>query len=241
MMMIFILGNLKIWYFLNSNIFKPNRLNLIKKIPIESIACGNKFCLILSGQGIVYSFGKNKFGELGTGDKVGRENPEPIYYLIDIGEKITQISCGFKHSVAKGSLGKVYSWGLNATGQLGHGNFLDSIIPKIINFEVNKQFKTKTFQISCSYRGTLFLTENREVLVCGTFNDYFKESLPVKFNLSKKHPEILDKSSYSAVKIVCSWNQSFSIFYSIIADISCIYKKNKDIKKNKYNAQLSCA
>jgi alpha-tubulin suppressor-like RCC1 family protein len=32
--------------------------------------------------------------------------------LVEGGEKIVQVSCGYKHTVIKASSGKVYSWGL---------------------------------------------------------------------------------------------------------------------------------
>ena len=95
-----------------NNKFRPVKI-IMKKISIMSVACGGNFSLILSQQGVVFSFGKsNKFGQLGSGNKTARSTPEPINYLIEIGEKISQIACGFKHSVAKGTSGKVYSWGL---------------------------------------------------------------------------------------------------------------------------------
>jgi alpha-tubulin suppressor-like RCC1 family protein len=92
--------------------YKPLRLYLDKKIIIQSVSCGKNFAIILSKQGILYSFGKsNKTGELGLGDNNPRITPEPIEILSFNGEKITQVTCGFKHVVARSSIGKVFTWG----------------------------------------------------------------------------------------------------------------------------------
>lgn len=102
-----------IWpLFYNKNIFRPTLLYLNKKIIISAISCGNNFVIILSKQGIVYSLGNcNKYGELGHGDNNPRNSVTPIQFLKDNGDKIVQISCGYKHVIAKNTLNKVYTWG----------------------------------------------------------------------------------------------------------------------------------
>jgi alpha-tubulin suppressor-like RCC1 family protein len=93
--------------------YKPLKFYLNKKITISEVSCGQGFSILLSHQGIVYSFGRsNKFGELGTGDNLPRHNPEQISFLIEEGEKVDQIICGYKHTIVKGTNGKVYGWGL---------------------------------------------------------------------------------------------------------------------------------
>lgn len=102
-----------IWPFENfKQQYKPLRIYLDKKITVRTISCGKNFALLLSQQGILFSFGKhNKCGELGTGDFKPRLTPETIYALADNGERIEQISCGYKHSIALSASGRVFSWG----------------------------------------------------------------------------------------------------------------------------------
>jgi alpha-tubulin suppressor-like RCC1 family protein len=106
-------NELYIWPFENyKKNYIPMRMYLDHKITIQTISCGKNFAVILSKQGVLYSFGKsNKYGELGLGDNKQRLSPETIYSLADSGEKIVQVSCGFKHTIAKGSTGKVFTWG----------------------------------------------------------------------------------------------------------------------------------
>lgn len=42
---------------------------------------------------------------------------------MDLPEKVSQISCGMGHIIIKTILKKVYTWGNNEHGQLGHGDF----------------------------------------------------------------------------------------------------------------------
>ncbi len=112
----FAITNLNEMYFWDyskySNIQRPIKIYFDKKISIHSVSCGKNFCIILTKQGILYSFGKsNKFGELGSGDYNYRQTPEPIYALLEAGEKIVQVECGYKHVIARDSIGKVFSWG----------------------------------------------------------------------------------------------------------------------------------
>ncbi|MCH98438.1 ultraviolet-B receptor UVR8-like, partial [Trifolium medium] len=48
-------------------------------------------------------------------------------------QKVVQISCGWRHTIAVTDRANVYSWGRGANGQLGHGDNLDRNVPKIID------------------------------------------------------------------------------------------------------------
>lgn len=102
------------WNFKGEIQYSPKKLPLkMTNEKVLSIACGNNFVLILNSSGIVYSMGKtNKFGQLGHGNYNPRLYPSRIDYFITNSERITQISCGFKHCIAKSSTGKSYTWGL---------------------------------------------------------------------------------------------------------------------------------
>lgn len=113
----FILTNTNELYFWNFGrnakiVYKPLKLFLDQKIIVNSISCGKNFCILLTKQGTLFSFGdKNLFGELGSGDFNPRKYPELIYSLAESGEKIVQVECGYKHVLARNGIGKVFSWG----------------------------------------------------------------------------------------------------------------------------------
>lgn len=62
------------------------------KIKISRVSCGYNFGILLSTQGLVFSFGKNNSdGQLGHGDTDPRGYPEVIQSLKDAGEKIDNV------------------------------------------------------------------------------------------------------------------------------------------------------
>ena len=65
--------------------------------------------------------------------------------------------------VAKSTLGKVYTWGWGAKGQLGQGHYDSEISPRLLSIEKNKH-KEKVIQIAAGYSHTLVMIEsNREL------------------------------------------------------------------------------
>ncbi|XP_071148422.1 alsin-like isoform X3 [Mytilus edulis] len=65
----------------------------------------------------VWSWGKNSKGQLGVGDMGDRPNPTIVKALSN--KRITKICCGTTHGMALTANSQVYSWGSNASGQLG--------------------------------------------------------------------------------------------------------------------------
>jgi len=47
-------------------------------------------------------------------------------------EEVTQVECGFYHTVALTSKGEVFSWGEGKHGALGHGDWEEIDLPKKI-------------------------------------------------------------------------------------------------------------
>ena len=194
--------------------------SLQEKEKVISIACGNNFCLMLNNNGIVYSMGKsNKYGELGVGDFSPRYAPTPLQFFFLNKERINQISCGFKHSVAKSATGRVYTWGCGCKGQLGQDNYNNMSIPGFVGFE--DPFM-KIIQVSAGFRSTFFLSENRKVYACGCNGTISMEKRPILFDIVDKVPEMSLEQNYSVVRINNTWCKSFSIFYATVADTTTL-------------------
>lgn len=75
---------------------------------VHQITAGLGFLAILSTNGYVYTMGDNNHGELGLG--YGSSVAEPTM-IESLEEKIIEISAGLKHTVARSSLGKIFTWG----------------------------------------------------------------------------------------------------------------------------------
>ena len=64
--------------------------------------------------------GFTQFGQLGVGYTNQKEVLIP--QKVEIKVQLVSITCGAGHSLGLSKFGKVYSWGLNVLGQLGHGD-----------------------------------------------------------------------------------------------------------------------
>lgn len=73
----------------------------------------------------LYSFGQNEEGQLGHGDKRGRELPTKIQSI----SNAKAVSAGGLHSLIITEEGDVYSFGWNQYGQLGLGHQNDRLQP----------------------------------------------------------------------------------------------------------------
>jgi alpha-tubulin suppressor-like RCC1 family protein len=90
----------------------PTAINLTN---IAKIDMGNEHALSLSNNGDVYSWGKNLYGQIGSG-LTGNAYPTP--YKVGIGE-VKDIEASFANSWAVLSNGAIMAWGQNNHGVLG--------------------------------------------------------------------------------------------------------------------------
>jgi alpha-tubulin suppressor-like RCC1 family protein len=74
---------------------------------MRSVAAGDHHSLALSSDSRVYSWGKNKDGQLGHGDELDRVLP----VLVDGLESVRNIAAAGAHSLAVTQSGDVYGWG----------------------------------------------------------------------------------------------------------------------------------
>ena len=104
--------------------------------------CGEYHTITLSNDGTLYSFGKNRHGQLGLGHNNDVSLPTPIPNL----PTITQISCGFHFTVCVDYEGFMWSFGEN---QFAAGNMPQKIleIPPVLS-------------VSCGAYHTLIITSD---------------------------------------------------------------------------------
>ena len=144
--------------------------------------CGLDHTITLSEDGTVYSFGKNKEGQLGLGHYRDVLLPKPILKL----PNITQISCGSNFTVCVDHEGFIWSFGQNNhLGQLGTGNK--------VNFNVPQKLQNipPVLSVACGYSHTLIITDDSNLWSWGRNNccqlchgDKEDRSIPQKTSLS---------------------------------------------------------
>jgi alpha-tubulin suppressor-like RCC1 family protein len=90
-----------------------------------AIAAGEGHSLALLGDGTLYSWGANGYGQLGNGTTTDLRLPTPVSGLASV----LGIAAGDSHTVAVRYDG-LWAWGRNAGGQLGDGTTQDRTAPR---------------------------------------------------------------------------------------------------------------
>lgn len=123
--------------------------NLPPNILVRSISAGWGHSAILTTDGKVYLCGRNFRGQIGIDVSKcivnSRGHPyNPKFNLLEgINEKIDKVLCGGEHTAALTKEGKLYVWGDDLFGQLGHSNRLDRI-----NSNQNDFYRSKPYLVN---------------------------------------------------------------------------------------------
>ncbi|KAB5581409.1 hypothetical protein PHYPO_G00175350 [Pangasianodon hypophthalmus] len=142
----------------------PVQIKLPFQIPVVQVACGDFHSLALTKGGEVFSWGQNKYGQLGLGKSVDLQ-PEPALVRFLVGVPVIQISAGGAHTLALALSAQVFCCGANSVGQLGlkrtdvKGRFAVCAVPALRNLGVSS--------ISCGAAHTAVLTKAGEVYTFG--------------------------------------------------------------------------
>ncbi|XP_054901607.1 X-linked retinitis pigmentosa GTPase regulator-like isoform X2 [Poeciliopsis prolifica] len=86
----------------------------------ERIACGDEHSALVTGNGKLFMFGSNNWGQLGLGSKQTVQKPTCVKALK--GEKVRLVACGRNHTLISTEQGHVFACGGNGEGQLGLGD-----------------------------------------------------------------------------------------------------------------------
>ena len=106
----------------------PQRVEALAGKVVSKVACGAEHSVVLTDNGDVYCFGWGRFGNIGDGHRDDRHVPVKVAALE--GVKITQVACGWRHTLAVDDGGILHTWGWNKYGQLGFPDLQDQVYPK---------------------------------------------------------------------------------------------------------------
>ena len=103
--------NLKCFDFVN-----PTLIECFFTMKVDKISCGEGHCLAIVRDSTsmfqnVWSWGTNKFGQLGLGNLIKSSLPKPINYLVEYNDKkFEEVSCGGFHSLCLVTYKKGVKW-----------------------------------------------------------------------------------------------------------------------------------
>jgi len=94
------------------------------------VACGIHHMLVLTARKVVWSCGWGHYSQLCHGDKEDHEK-----LTQNILANIAMVACGGTYSMAVDTQGQLFSWGDNNDDQLGHNDFTNRTLPKMLPSE----------------------------------------------------------------------------------------------------------
>jgi hypothetical protein len=114
----------------------PTKINLPNNISIKKISCGYVHTAILTHFGDIYTFGKNKYGQLGNGTNDDSNLPIKINIPADI--QIIDLLCGPGYTIILTNSGDLYSFGKNKWGELCNSGENNNIPLKVnLPYKIN--------------------------------------------------------------------------------------------------------
>jgi alpha-tubulin suppressor-like RCC1 family protein/cation transport regulator ChaC len=134
---------------------------------LVDVACGRRHTIVVDDKGRVYSFGENKYGQLG---RPIEEKLDPVPSLVQGLESISassrlQVVSGWSHTVliveSENGTTRAFGWGRNDKGQLGTGT-TDSV-PASLELFADKKIQS----IVCGSESTMVLDTYSEIWGCG--------------------------------------------------------------------------
>jgi hypothetical protein len=148
----------------------------------KEVSFGGNHTAVCTEDGHVYTFGKGEHGQLGHGVQENMSSPALVHALE--GKNITQVQCGYNHTIALTSSGYVLTWGYAHNGRLGHGDMME---PKFLSIPclVEGLREHNVVQISSGYFHCAVLVDPARPSV-------IRDSQQASFN-NKQHSDVVFK------------------------------------------------
>ena len=121
---------------------------------IVKVKCGIDYTIAMDKDGKLYSWGSNRYGQLGVqGTNTYKLNKPTQIHLPHSAGKVVDFACGEEHSAFLTDKGEVYTWGYGNDGQLGHQDKSNLNQPRKLNFD------QKVSKVVCGGGHTGIITE----------------------------------------------------------------------------------
>lgn len=152
----------------------PRRLSgPLSGLSISKVTCGDWHTVVVSSSGQLFTYGNGVFGVLGHGDLASASQPKEVEALK--GMRVKSVACGPWHTAAvvevgagrcRGgdSSGKLFTWGDNDEGKLGHPGKDRKLVPTCVAAVADHDF----VQVSCGVMLTVALTITGTVFAMGS-------------------------------------------------------------------------
>lgn len=115
--------------------------------PFTAIRTGGEFACALSASGRVWCWGDNTFGQLGNGGTAAAAAPTLISLPANV--TVSGLFTGYQNACVIATDGTAWCWGSNASGELGHGDILPTLVPTPVSGGLTWKSLALEFLTSC--------------------------------------------------------------------------------------------
>ena len=214
--------------------------NLYSENSIIQIAAGDSHSMFLLNNGNVLTWGDNSSGQLGIGSIVSSLIPVRVLKAdsSDPLENIVSISAGAFHTLALNNEGHIWSFGLNAKGQLGNGGPIYTTSPMKVQHPDNRTVLSNIGQIAAGTDHS-FAIQNNGTLWSWGKNDggqlgygsksgnYYPAQVNTSSDTSLSQVLAIDSGKAHSVVLtkkgeVWAWGNNYSFQLGIGTSIECL-------------------
>ncbi|XP_049793001.1 X-linked retinitis pigmentosa GTPase regulator-like [Schistocerca nitens] len=164
------------------------------------LSAGSGHSVALSDAGDVYVWGSNADGQLGL---TNSDSCVRIPTLLPLGQKVSQVSCGYYHSAFITEDGSLFTCGETENGKLG--------IPSGTSALARVDAGAKVVSVTCGGSHTVALTEEGGVLVFGS-NERGQVGMGSRIVQCQKPSRLLLSCASDATVVDASCGESHSAF-----------------------------
>ena len=179
--------------------YNNDRVSLPTPIPnlpkINLVSCGWNFTVCVDCESFIWSFGYNKYGQLGTGNKINFNVPQKIQGI----PPVLSVSCGYEHTLIITNDSNLWSCGVNNSGQLCHGDRKGRLMPQKTSF-------SNISKISAGFIHSLFQNNKGEIFACG--NNIEGQCGLGHFNSPQITPNLILNLPSNIVQFICGFYHS---------------------------------
>jgi len=97
---------------------------------VIQVCVGTEHGVLLTDAGVAFTWGDNRYGQLGRVPEVKQESKRPFPVLALLQHEVLQVASGDHHCLALVAPGLVWAWGRNKGGQCGTGDTRDKCKPQ---------------------------------------------------------------------------------------------------------------
>eukprot|EP00124_Ichthyophonus_hoferi_P000055 Ihof_evm8s2 gene=Ihof_evmTU8s2 len=144
-----------------SELGAPRLVKELCNLKVARIGVGSKHIVIITDQGLVYTYGDGKYGQLGLGDTYDRIQPCLVEKLKN--QRVIYLTCGKQSTAVITNNGQLFFWGRAIPEQMDRKNNNIISTPKLISLPW-----TKIAKVAMGTSHIVAITNEGECWVSGT-------------------------------------------------------------------------